>query len=78
MTCQNHRIAPTFESSFCDLILFKYFSALTLGGTEIERNDVKANSVGILLTRKGWINHPVILVYKIPDFSFSTTKICLS
>ena len=56
------------------LILFKYFSAQTLVGAEVEWNDEKADSPGIPATWKGWINQPVILVYKIPDFSFGTTK----
>ena len=85
MTSQNHRIPPThevvkkrpsgqtFDFSFCDLILLKYFSAQNLVGTEIEWNDVKANSVGIVVFWKRWINHPVSSIYKIPDFSFSTS-----
>ena len=63
---------------FCDLILLKYFSAQTLVGTEIERNDVKADSPDILVIWKGWINHLVTFILKIPDFSLSTTKIFLS
>ena len=85
MTCQNHRISPThkavkrrplgwlFDSRFCDLILLKYFSAQTLGRTEIEWNDVKANSVFIMAFWKCWINHFVTSSLKIPDFSFHIT-----
>ena len=45
-----------------------------LGGAEIERHDVKANSKAKLVIRKGWIDNLVILVCEIPDFSFGITK----
>ena len=54
-------------------ILFKYLSAQALGGTEIERNHVKADSVAIFIW-KSWINRLVNLVFEIPDFRFNITK----
>ena len=50
------------------------FSAQALSRTEIERNDVKANSIGIFRARKGWIKRLEICVSEIPDFSFCLTK----
>ena len=61
-------------ASLHPLLLLKCFSAQTLSRTEIERNDVEANSIGIFFVRKGWINRLVIAICEIPDFSFYVTK----
>ena len=55
-------------------MLLKYLSAQTLVGTEIERNDVKANCIGKAAVWKRWINNLVISVVEVPDFSFQITK----
>ena len=57
-----------FTLFYCDIIANKLF------GTEIERNDIKTNSVGQLNRRNSWVDNLVILAREIPDFSFKSTK----
>ena len=47
---------------------------IILCGTEIERHDVKTNSVDKVSMWEGWIDNLVILGCELPDFSFKTTK----
>ena len=66
---QHHYRGCCTASNFIEI-----FSAQALSRTEIERNDVKANSIGIFRARKGWIKRLEICVSEIPDFSFCLTK----